>query len=827
MGEIKNEIPTLYNNLINKLNTSKFYQVDLHIHTPGSKGDYRVNGKYYEQVTEEELINLIYSKEVYTPEQLKVIDFTELEKDDLVSSLIIHEAFHIKCLNLIVITDHNTVDWYPKIIKAIKSYFSSHDTKGRKFTVLPGVEITCFGGRHVIAILDNNKYLRQWENLKFLLNGIDDSTEKSRKTFTDKSEIDVVNAITQVGGIAYLPHIDTYNETIDNILDSVSGTSKIQLLRNKNLSAVGFSNYDLHFKLKANLEDLQNDYYRPHPLAYLIDSDAHDIDEIGRKKMFFKMEKPNFYSLKFALEDPSTRIRHTISKEIDNPFIKGCLTRGGFLAKSDIEWTYYPFGSDLNCIIGGRGTGKSTLLNIIQSSFTGRTPDHKFRLFISRFSDILIYFYFNKRNYCIFLKPQIYRDSYTDEEINKHGECYKQKTNNIENWISLFEINEKKKECRKLNNNKKYEILNEFYFDFFGQTEISKIGNEERYLEVFLDKLILKTNKRNNYKNLIEEEERTVKNIKNQLQNNINLNEKLKKLIFNLEDLENEIHNTRLEIMKELNNTLENKIIFQFDNNKINEDLFLLLINQLEFIKKKNEFNYNKIERIISYICEKYKARKLLVLFSEKPELLFEELKNNKIFENINSAEVENINIEDKEIFNLLQDKYLNNIERILLMNSNNAINILINVNSYDANLKRNINPKFLPIETLSFGQQAVAILSIIMEGFSNEIETPLIIDQPEDQLDNKYIFQHLIENIRKLKNKRQLILVTHNANIPVSGDAETIICMESNNSNGWCKITGSIDNPKIQKQIIDLLEGGKESLKMRLKKYSIELLNK
>ncbi len=75
-------------------------------------------------------------------------------------------------------------------------------------------------------------------------------------------------------------------------------------------------------------------------------------------------------------------------------------------------------------------------------------------------------------------------------------------------------------------------------------------------------------------------------------------------------------------------------------------------------------------------------------------------------------------------------------------------------------------------------GQKSAAILAFIL----NSGENPLIIDQPEDDLDNSLIYSLVVKSIRKMKSKRQIIIVTHNPNIPVLGDAEGIIVLERNN---------------------------------------------
>ncbi|MEM7802361.1 MAG: TrlF family AAA-like ATPase, partial [Chloroflexota bacterium] len=98
----------------------------------------------------------------------------------------------------------------------------------------------------------------------------------------------------------------------------------------------------------------------------------------------------------------------------------------------------------------------------------------------------------------------------------------------------------------------------------------------------------------------------------------------------------------------------------------------------------------------------------------------------------------------------------------------------------------------------LSTGQKCTAILSIILV----ERNTPLIIDQPEDDLDNAFIFREIVQTLRREKERRQFVIATHNANIPVSGDAELILLMDADEKNGWIKCAGSIDDPAIREPV-------------------------
>lgn len=119
------------------------------------------------------------------------------------------------------------------------------------------------------------------------------------------------------------------------------------------------------------------------------------------------------------------------------------------------------------------------------------------------------------------------------------------------------------------------------------------------------------------------------------------------------------------------------------------------------------------------------------------------------------------------------------------------------------------------PIESLSNGQKATALLPLILGPSAH----PLIIDQPEDDLDNSFIYQSLVETIHRLKEERQIIFVTHNANIPVLGEAEQVIVMSMKGAKlANPPQTGTVDERK--EDILNLLEGGAEAFKARHRRY-------
>jgi DNA repair ATPase RecN len=100
------------------------------------------------------------------------------------------------------------------------------------------------------------------------------------------------------------------------------------------------------------------------------------------------------------------------------------------------------------------------------------------------------------------------------------------------------------------------------------------------------------------------------------------------------------------------------------------------------------------------------------------------------------------------------------------------------------------------------------------------ESNIPLVIDQPEDDLDNAFIFDAVVKTLRSIKERRQVILVTHNANIAVLGDAELLLPMKRSGDGGAAFDTGSIDKTETKQAALKILEGGDLAFRRRKEIY-------
>ena len=134
---------------------------------------------------------------------------------------------------------------------------------------------------------------------------------------------------------------------------------------------------------------------------------------------------------------------------------------------------------------------------------------------------------------------------------------------------------------------------------------------------------------------------------------------------------------------------------------------------------------------------------------------------------------------------------------------------------SIELNVSTSGRPHFKDASDLSRGQKCTALLPILLARRDN----PLIIDQPEDNLDNHFIFETVVNAVQRLKKRRQMIFITHNANIPVLAEADLVLVMNSDGRVGVVEKCGTVD--ECREQIIDLLEGGREAFELRSKRYA------
>lgn len=183
--------------------------------------------------------------------------------------------------------------------------------------------------------------------------------------------------------------------------------------------------------------------------------------------------------------------------------------------------------------------------------------------------------------------------------------------------------------------------------------------------------------------------------------------------------------------------------------------------------------------------------------------------------------EDEFISLCDKIIFNLKHDITCNNEQRYIdeqIKDMQSFYNYLFSLDYVDYNYQLKLGDKVLSL--LSPGEKgALLLIFYLLLDMDNK---PLILDQPEDNLDNNSVAKILVKFIKNAKKQRQIIMVTHNPNLAVVADAEQIIYVNIDKQNQYefTVESGSIENPEINKHIVDVLEGAMPAFRKRDDKY-------
>ena len=119
---------------------------------------------------------------------------------------------------------------------------------------------------------------------------------------------------------------------------------------------------------------------------------------------------------------------------------------------------------------------------------------------------------------------------------------------------------------------------------------------------------------------------------------------------------------------------------------------------------------------------------------------------------------------------------------------------------------------QWAPIREGSQGQRSAALLAFLL-AFGDE---PLVLDQPEDDLDNHLIYDLIVRQIRQNKLRRQLIIVTHNPNVVVNGDAEMVHALNFNKGQCWVVQRGALQDRALREEVCQVMEGGREAFARR-----------
>lgn len=280
-------------------------KVDLHVHTPGSRDDY---------------------------------------EDLSVSANSVIQHVLQAGLDAVAVTDHNTGAWVDELKTA---------AKGTRVTVFPGVEVTVMGGErnvHLLAIFDPSKGT---SHVHDFLAQVEITEEKRGRTDTlaEGDVNQVIDKIARNEGIALLAHSDSTS----GVLAEMRGQARIAVIQNPRLLGAEITKDET-----AGYLDGDDPNYR-RQLACFKGSDSHGPGEVGRRASYFKLGAMSVAGLRQCLYDPDTRVRITDYALVTYPTIRTIELSGGFF-----DGVCAIFHEGLNTVLGGKGVGKSLLIEFLR-----------------------------------------------------------------------------------------------------------------------------------------------------------------------------------------------------------------------------------------------------------------------------------------------------------------------------------------------------------------------------------------------------------------------------------------------------------------------------
>lgn len=894
-----------FKDILNIPNGASFVKADLHLHTPADHS-FSVSS----------LVNNEDEKKEFVQKYC-----AELQKKEI---------------RIAAITDHNKIDreWFDLI---------KEEAKGVHSTIFPGIEISVNEGKravHIIALFDVAEDIgRINDTITAIFGGKHRFDDHGLPRLSESNFEDTMSRLNENHTcicIAAHPNNDK------GLFKELSQSKVAELLRRVSIAA-----FD-HFN-KENLESFfrsQKNTLKEIKIPPVIESsDAKRIDEIGGRFTYIKLSSFSLEALRQAFIDPESRIRlpHELKEEQYTKIIGFETVGANFLSNIRIH-----FNDNSQCLIGGRGTGKSAILetfryifdfhprpkeevesryNLVKHSlgsggkgivyirhkynkiykierilreepriyeFVGELKDEKViredwdELTISprdifspdpfpeMFGQKEIYLVSQSKEYQLEVIDGMIGKELEDIERQRHGSIDKL-NNNARLIISiekeLFKKEDYEKELRSMNQELK------LYKDL-GVTEKlekeSKLNREKlklskisENLEALQEQILLMHNNISDTfesaiemstgeinKEIFEELKEKLTESKNkcvesslQLKGTILKTIESQKKIFKRWERKHEEFQDELAKIKQTLRTdkLDPDRFLQLDKRK---NILTPLINELNRAVKKHD--ESKSERIkvlkelddINYkehLIRKGKTEeinaKLQGVLNITPEYkgfkerfyeyLVSIFKGSKIrtdyFKDICkngdaisfAKTVREGKQELKRKYNIT-DTAATQIVEWLKEDKLMEIEMLHIPDKIDISLK--IGEDYKRFSGLSLGQKCTSLLLLLLL----EKDIPLIVDQPEDDLDNRFVYEDVVRILRKEKFRRQFITATHNANIPVLGDAELIAVLETEGDKGKIKARGAIDDPEICEGIKETLEGGEEAFMRRREKYGI-----
>lgn len=593
-----------------------------------------------------------------------------------------------------------------------------------------------------------------------------------------------------------------------------------------------------------------------------------------KDKLFYMKADNTFEGLRISLLDQYSRIFSSARKDKFSKKAVICIDKLRVLINNEEHELL--LGDGLNSVIGARGTGKSYFLNMLINKIEKYKNS-------SIYSDIkLIDITFSNGEVKPFLSPSDY-DILTQRGTTSDTE---QNQNSIYGLLAdaPYKMDAYLKEIENLSKNKKDErkiiqdnirLVNE-QFDLFIQLNDLRLHSIDfSYINTY-NLFYLEESDNIRLSDLITS---TEDHLNNELQRFLNIIDTIDDVNAHIVKLETGID--KLSKVKELP-----ELAFDFSSEKdILNNLKEEKLNKLKSLISEKQTNFKQLLQIVGRcltVIHNTSTNTLNVLnqnvnalkvFIEKTVSTLKEVRkrnqilNNKLSEICKDETIYTLDvgrskfyiktISELNFFNIEKNIFENMFNKYRISYTHNILVQCFDVDNYGKSFINMLyekldkrfrshylefpsldkqlyldfgNGEFKNWAVLSPGERADKLLDIVLNGNSGKI---LLIDQPEDDLDNETIYRTLVNKIRELKLRRQIIVVTHNANVAITGDSDRLIVCQNNDDHFSCyddgieslktydyiSINSKIESKKILIIAAEILDGGKEALRKRVRK--------
>lgn len=797
-----------------------------HVHTPESH-DYRLFKKW-EDLPENDWNNLTiddYIKEIRN-QKIFPKDFLQTDKGEKVlyenyfmngfssekeqvAFLTIAQSLYNENISVVVVSDHNTISGIEKLKTAIKLVSDIFQNKCKEYIeVINGVEISCADKVHVLVAFPNSKasFIQKWLNFNLM----------SIKEGSFKASLEVLEKFIYKDCFAYIAHMNSSDVFKEG---HFSNAYKKKLFSKAYARFIGVSNI-------AKIDDINSyltKYLKKNVPSFILDNDSHCVEEHSINPMWIKFSKRNYEQLREALSE------YDVSIELMNPEIsKAKAIRGiyvptlsnSYLLKNNSEFVI-KFSESLNCLIGGRGTGKSTILDLIQFVLSQKADTKQKFEFLSQHSRVYILYEMSKKEYLVELNLPTQKN---EEDIYDTFDVKTKSTSSYwyyesrltekirEQYLSIYEVQESG-QLSKVSKQKKLSLIDQMFDNRYSVNQLVNIASDDSISDYLYE--------------VIAKDKKSIK--KYQVSSKISSTGEIDQFILNEDKRLEEQKNQILSLISPFNDNQSGKLQILYSQQKkfvLPENFYFWFFPEGKNLD--NSFQGYRLTcgEIIDYFS---------MIFDRSGFLTFVDLMNNRNLKGEYSIKkfAQNSRLNNdvylkeaddmllNEIFELWNKVNINLIQLYLEDVYNNCENLYLEFNINSKVTDGNKKIIFKEVTRLSLGQKVVAMLDFILaySEFTND-NRPLLIDQPEDNLDSRYIYNNLVQILRDVKNKRQIIIATHNATIVTNAMSDLVILMESDGEHGWVEQSGYPSDDKIKKHIVNYLEGGKESFEHKVKIY-------